>query len=886
MSEEKVARLPTSVTPLHYDVTLEPDLRTAEEGGTHRFEGAVSVRVRVNEPGVREIMLNAVELEVSKVTVTQNDAEHECAWRCSDETETGVVTLPAALSQGEAVVSFAYTGSLNDKMKGLYRSSYTSARSGKKTLMAVTQFEATDARRALPCWDEPSLKATFDMTLVVPSALQAVSNMAEKSREPLDGGRVRVSYGTTPKMSTYLLACVVGEFDHVEGRSADGVPIRVFTPVGKAEQGRFALDVAERTLPLYAKYFELSYADQGMSKLDMLAIPDFAAGAMENWGCVTYRETALLCDENTSSLNSKQWVALVVAHELAHAWFGNSVTMDWWQSLWLNEGFATFVEYLAVDHIFPEWQIFTQFVSLDLGRALQLDSLRNSHPVEVPVNFAAEVDEIFDAISYSKGSCIIRMLVSYLGEEGFRRGMAAYVRKHLFSNAKTVDLWDSLSEANGGKPVTRVMGTWTLQTGFPVVRVTGGAGPSLRVSQARFLSDGPAPAELDTVAWSVPLRVLAAPADASAEAATVTDLLEAREGALELPAGTAWFKFNAGQTGMYRVLYESEQLDRVLGAVRSKDPRLTPSDRLGLQSDAFALCRAGLMGMRDLLRVVDAYRTEEAYPVWSDLSANLAGLAGLVKHTDLHEPFSRWAASVYEGVAARLGWDAGEGESDLDTMLRTNAIGMLCKFGHAGTVAEAVRRFDAFVSGLDSGSSDADLAKVLSPDLRPAAYRAAVATRGRAAHEAVLRVYAKTDLNEEKVRCLGALGAAEDAGLLAETLKFGFDPELVRSQDIFYVLSTVQANRHGAELAWKHVQESWDGIVKRFGGSFMISRIVQGLQSSFADEAHAAEIEAFFAKNEAPAAERAVQQTLEKIRGNAAWLKRDEVEIRTFLASR
>lgn len=364
-----------------------------------------------------KIVLNALDIAFNSVVLGKSDGKQITAkeTNVSVENETAELVFPEALSAGDYKLHLKFTGEINDKMKGMYRSKYISE-SGEERYVAVTQFEATDARRCFPCWDEPAIKATFDISLIVPPNLVALSNMPVKSTKEV-ASLSQVDFERTPVMSTYLVAVVVGEYDYVEDRSSDGVLVRVYTPKGKKEQGLFALEVASKVLPYYKDYFNIAYP---LPKIDLIAIADFSAGAMENWGLVTYRETCLLVDPENTSAARKQFIALVVGHELAHQWFGNLVTMEWWTHLWLNEGYASFVEFLCVNHLFPQYDIWTQFVTDMYIRALELDCLKSSHPIEVPVGHPSEIDEIFDDISYDKGASVIRMLHHYIGDDDFR----------------------------------------------------------------------------------------------------------------------------------------------------------------------------------------------------------------------------------------------------------------------------------------------------------------------------------------------------------------------------------------------------------------------------------------------------------------------------------
>ncbi|KAG9133475.1 hypothetical protein Leryth_013287 [Lithospermum erythrorhizon] len=521
--------------------------------------------------------------------------------------EIMVVEFGEDLNTGVGILSISFEGTLNDRMKGFYRSAYE--HNGEKKNMAVTQFEPADARRCFPCWDEPACKATFKITLEVPSEVVALSNMPVVE-EKLSGDTKTVCYQESPIMSTYLVAVVIGLFDYVEGHTSDGIPVRVYCQVGKTDQGKFALDVAIKTLPLFKEYFAVPYS---LPKLDMIAIPDFAAGAMENYGLVTYRETALLFDDKHSAASNKQRVATVVAHELAHQWFGNLVTMEWWTHLWLNEGFATWVSYLAVDSLFPDWQIWTQFLE-ESTEGLRLDGLAESHPIEVDINHAAEIDEIFDAISYRKGASVIRMLQSYLGPECFQKALASYIKRHACSNAKTEDLWTALQEESG-EPVNKLMNSWTKQKGYPVVSVNI-KDQKLEFDQSNFLLSGfPGDGQ-----WIVPITLCYGSYNvrksfllqAKSESVDLNELL----GASDLK-GSSWIKINVDQAGFYRVKYDEELYTKLRSAIESK--HLSTMDRYGILDDSFALSMACQQPLTSLLALLSAYREEHEYTVLSNL---------------------------------------------------------------------------------------------------------------------------------------------------------------------------------------------------------------------------------------------------------------------------
>ncbi|XP_013146811.1 PREDICTED: aminopeptidase M1 isoform X2 [Papilio polytes] len=854
-------RLPKNVVPKHYKLQLIPNLEK------FTFSGKTEVKVSIVN-STKEIVLNCLDLDLTSVKLEYGDGGANSTLspdevRLSTSDETAVIVFEKALREGDATLYCEFTGEINDKMKGLYRSKYLTP-SGEERYAAVTQFEATDARRCFPCWDEPAIKATFDISLEVPADRVALSNMPVKE-EKVQGEKKLVHFDTTPVMSTYLVAVVVGEYDYVEMTSRDGVLVRVYTPVGKSKQGLFALEVAAKVLPYYKEYFDIAYP---LPKIDLIAIADFSAGAMENWGLVTYRETCLLVDEEHTSAVRRQWIALVVGHELAHQWFGNLVTMEWWTHLWLNEGYASFVEFLCVNHLFPDYDIWTQFVTETYIRALELDCLKNSHPIEVPVGHPSEIDEIFDDISYNKGASVIRMLHRYIGDDDFRKGMNIYLTRHQYKNTFTEDLWAALEEASK-KPVGAVMSTWTKQMGFPVVQVCSeqrGANRILKLTQQKFCADG---SQGDDTLWMIPITISTQEQPSKVALSTVLDK-RSQEVVLENVAETSWVKLNPGTVGYYRTRYPPKMLEQLVTAIR--DGSLPPLDRLGLLDDCFALVQAGHTQTAESLKLMEAFVNEDNFTVWSTISNCLSKLAALFSHTALDKPLKNYGRKLFSGVTKRLGWDAAENESHLDTLLRSFVLNKMISFEDPVTIKEAKIRFEKHAEGVCA----------LPADLRSACYRAVLAEADEETFQRFLRLYRAADLHEEKDRISRALGAVRDPQLLRRVLDFAISDE-VRSQDTVFVIVSVAVSKNGRDLAWEFFKDHWQEFMDRYQGGFLLARLVKSTTENFASEASAQEIEEFFRTHHSPGTERSVQQALETVRLNAAWLRRDLASTDAYL---
>ncbi|KAG6391170.1 hypothetical protein SASPL_148922 [Salvia splendens] len=876
-------RLPKFATPKRYDLKLNPDLSAC------KFTGSVQISVDVVSD-TKFLVLNAAELSISSNSVkfaSANKVLEAVEVELFAEDEIAVMEFKESLPIGVGVLTMEFEGALNDNMKGFYRSTYEL--NGEKKNMAVTQFEPVDARWCFPCWDEPACRATFKITLDVPSDLVALSNMPI-TEEKQNGNLKTIYFQESPIMSTYLVAVVVGMFDYVEDNTPEGINVRVYCQVGKSSQGKFALGVAVKTLGLYkeyvvcitcavtTRYFDVPYS---LPKLDMIAIPDFAPGAMENYGLVTYRETDLLYDENHSAAANKQMVVTAITHELAHQWFGNLVTMEWWTHLWLNEGFATWISYLAADSLFPDWKVWTQFL-VECSEGLQLDGLAESHPIEVDINHASEVGEIFDAISYQKGASVIQMLQSYLGPESFQvddlRGLASYIKKYAYSNAKTEDLWSVLQEESG-EPVNKLMNSWTKQIGYPVVSVKLN-GQSLEFEQSRFLFTG----SHGDGQWVVPITLCSGSYDArksflletKSKTLDVKDLL-----GVSVPSGHHWIKVNVEQTGFYRVKYDEGLSAGLRNAIERK--YLSTCDRSGILDDYYSLSMSCEQSLTSLLALMSAYREEPEYTVLSNLITVASTVAKIVADAspELVGDVKLFFINLFQNSAEyvirdfsvllstqclmgwRLGWDPKPGESHLDSMLRGELLKALASFGHEATLDEANKRFRIFLEDRNT--------TVLPPDLRSvlAVYVAVILgvnKSNKSGYDSLLRIYRETDLSQEKTRILGS---CRDPEIVQEFLDFLLSSE-VRSQD---VLVGVSVSRESRETAWNWLKANWDDLTKTYGSGFLIAHIISAIVSPFSSYEKAAEVEEFFSSRMMPNIARTVKQGIERIHINAAWVK-------------
>ncbi|TKA56352.1 hypothetical protein B0A49_12473 [Cryomyces minteri] len=856
--------LPKNVKPIHYDLTLEPDL---EKFG---YEGTVVIELDIVED-TTSISLNTLDLNIhstkvssgSKLITSSPDVSY------NKDTQTTTVSFNETIPAGsKATLTQTFSGTLNDNMAGFYRSSYKGD-DGSTRYLATTQMEPTDARRAFPCFDEPALKSHFTITLIADKNMTCLSNMDEASEKEVDsrvsGGKKKaVTFNKTPLMSTYLLAFIVGELKMIETNSFR-VPVRVFaTPDRDIEHGRFSLDLGARTLDFYEKKFNSEFP---LPKMDMVAIPDFSAGAMENWGLVTYRVVDLLFDEKTSGASTKQRVAEVVQHELAHQWFGNLVTMDFWDGLWLNEGFATWMSWYSCNTFYPEWKVWQGYVTDNLQSALSLDSLRSSHPIEVPVKRADEINQIFDAISYSKGSCVLRMISKYLGEETFMEGIRRYLKKHAYGNTQTGDLWAALSDASG-KDVEKVMDIWTKNVGYPVVTVTEDEKENaIHVKQNRFLRTADVKPEEDKTLFPVFLGLRTK--DGVDEGLT----LNKRESNFKVK-DLDFFKLNADHSGIYRTSYTPERLKKLGEA--AKNGLLSVEDRAGMIADAGALAASGYQKTSGVLSLLQGFDTESEFVVWDELTARVGSIraAWVFEDDKVKDALKAFQRDLVSHKAHKLGWDFKDSDGHIEQQFKSMLFSSAALSGDSKTSNAAFEMFEKFKNGDRSA---------IHPNLRAGVYAIVLSNGGEAEYDAILNEYRTAKTSDERNTALRAIGRAKKPELIKRTLSLPLSDE-VKGQDIYLPMGGLRAHREGIEALWAWMKENWDALEKKLPpGLTMLGSVVTICTSSFTSKAQMDDIEQFFKQKSTKGFNQSLAQSFDAIRAKAGWLGRDRDDVEQWL---
>ncbi|KAI0806986.1 peptidase family M1-domain-containing protein [Fomes fomentarius] len=887
-------RLPTDVKPTHYDLTVWTDLEN------NKFEGVVHVDLHVNKE-TSKLVLNTASLELGDVSLQSGtdaqDVQTASAREFDDANERGIFSFGKALPAGsKARISVSFKGELTGDMLGYYRSTGGEDGGIKYTL---TQFEPTAARRAFPCWDEPLLKATVAVTLVSRVNSVNLSNMpaiseevyrpenvdkdswlAKKMASLADAGQWKVTkFKTTPPVSTYLIAYANGPFEYLESSyksplSGKVRPLRIYATADIISQAQFALDIKRKVLPLYEEVFDIEYP---LPKLDTLVASDFDSGAMENWGLITGRTSAFLLDPKSADLRSKQNVATTQSHEVAHMWFGNITTMEWWDNLYLNEGFATLmgekIILVSVDKVFPEWKLDSEFLTTHFFQARALDAKLSSHPIEVDCPDANMINQIFDHLSYAKAGSVLRMLASYVGEDRFLKGVSIYLKKHTYKNSVTKDLWEGIQAATG-LDIPKMMDNWVKKMGYPVVTVTEKDG-GIYVRQDRFLETGPADPKDNETIWTIPLNLLSV-SDEGKAVLNKDLLLDEREKFISLDT-TKPFKLNADTTGFYATRYSAERLAKLGQQVAAKDSPFSLADRMGLVGDALALSKAGYTPVSSALELISTLKDEKEYLVWGTISSNLSTIVSTWwENPQVIDKLDAFRRELFVPLVKQYGFEYSESDSYDVQQLRTTAIEAAASAGDKWVVDELKSRFDHFLKTGDESK--------IPSDLRQIAFTIGVREGGRPEWEAVRRIAAKPDNPGQGIAAMRAMGFSKDQKIGEET--FDFILNQARDQDTFYYARGLQANVKTRHFLAEKFMEHFTEFEKRYAGNFGLIRWTEISFGALSSDEDYKKVSAFFKGKDTSKFDMALKQTLDTIHSRAAWVKRSTDELNKWLEQR
>ncbi len=837
-------KLPKVVVPEEYAIRIAPDVKKLI------FVGSETIKLNVRKP-VRELVLNAADLQIVSAAVDEKPLR-KAAIKLDPKQETLTIALPDELGQGTHTLAVTFTGKINDQGRGLYQAPYQEQGTGAKKVMLGTQFEATDARRMFPCWDEPSFRARFQLTAIVPESWRAVSNMPVERETKVSAGK-EVQFGMTPSMSSYLNVLCAGELEAIEKKSGS-VLHRVTATKGKAGLGRYALECAEQIVDYYNDYFGTPFP---LPKLDEIAVPGGFGGAMENWGGITYFETGLLFDPANSSQETKQGVYEVIAHEVAHQWFGDLVTMAWWDNLWLNEGFASWMGSKCTAKFNPDWEVWlgrdiprdpTRRVGIPKETAMEDDARSTTHPIQQKIETEAEANSAFDDITYKKGQSFLRMLESFLGEDVFRDGMRRYMARHKFSNTTTTDLWNALSEASG-KPVADIAASWTEQPGFPVVKVARDPSGRLRLTQERFTVNFP---DAPALEWKIPLTY-------SVAGAPPVSVLMA-EKTIDLPdiAPDRAVKFNVEGAGNYRVQYDDASWKLLLGEL----PRLSMPDRINLLSDAWAFVQANRAPLSCYLELVEKLPTHTELAEQQQIITAFGIIDNLLADQPAHDEFQQYARSILRPAFDEVGWEARPDESPRRVMLRGSVINALASWNDPEVIAGCNERFAKFLSDPRS----------LSPDLRPLVFGVVARYADEKTWNKLHELGLKTTSIEEKQNYYDALAKTLDPKLARKTLQIALTNELPTSRALYLVPKVARDSRH-ADFVWQFAKANMKQLLGK-ADALAINHFAPSLFTFFSDAARVEELNAYAKANLPPESMLQVAKAADEVSFRADFKKR------------
>lgn len=837
---KSVKQLAKHFQPHNYALSLD-----LSQSARRDFAGEVTITGTLVKP-TNSISLHSKDLTVTHAAIDGHPAQVEYAQ--NDELR---VKSQQPLVAGEHTITLSYQGKITDAMHGIYPCYFT--HQGQQKELIATQFESHHAREAFPCIDEPAAKAVFTVTLSTQTGITVLGNTPVASQNTADGVLTTV-FESTPRMSTYLVAFVCGELGYTQATTKYGVTVRSYATPDKIAQTRYATDLAAQTLDFYNDYFEIPYP---LPKCDMVALPDFSSGAMENWGLITYRESSMLFDPQNTAADTKQYISSTITHELAHQWFGNLVTMEWWDDLWLNESFASWMADFAIDHFYPQWQTWEQFGASEYQYAFTRDGLASVQAVQQQVHHPDEIQSQFDsAIVYAKGACLLRMLHEYIGADAFRQGLRTYMKRHKYQNTVTNDLWQALSEASG-KDVATFMQPWLAQPGHPVVSVTQ-KNANIELRQQRFYAHPYTQHDTKTL-WPVPLL-----SEATAQSVLATpqsnDYL-----ANKLPL------INKNGTGFYHVRYDDQSLQTIVNAIPTG--QLSALDRQRLLFDSIALAKAGTQPTTATLTLMAAYKNESVYSVWLAISAAFGAIKTLVNNDPSVKPdLQRYVATLTKKESTRLGWERQKNEPYFDELLRPIAIGSQAYAETPDVTAHALKLFDAAKQPED-----------LLAELRSIIYTVAIKERGQTAYERLLDWYKNTPSAEERINLCAGITAARDKNIIAQALSL-ITTQTIRNQDVIFWIIHFMRSPYGRDLTWQWMVQNWQWIYNTFNSDMDYVYFPRFAAAGSSTMAHLAQYKDFFTpKQHEPALTRTITQGIEDIEIRALWRERDLPAIAEFL---
>ncbi len=842
-------KLPKTIRPLAYAIRIEPDV------AKFTFTGSETITLQVEQPA-REIVLNALEITVSEASV-DGKVLPKSASTIDAKNELLKIALADDLAPGEHTLALKFAGKINQAGVGQFYGKYREQGGGAQKIFLGTQFEATDARRLFPCWDEPVFRATFQLTAVVPENWMAVSNMPITSETKVSHGR-EVAFAPTPAMASYLNVFCAGEFDAIQDE-VEGVKLRIITTKGKAETGRYALESTKQILQYYNDYFGIAYP---LPKLDQLAIPGGFGGAMENWGGITYYETALLFDPANSSAATRQRVYEVIAHEVAHQWFGDLVTMAWWDNLWLNEGFASWMGSKCTAKFNPRWEVWlekneprdpTRRIGIPKEQAMEGDARATTHPIQQHIATEAEANSAFDDITYKKGQSFLRMLESFLGEDAFREGLRAYMAAHKYANTTTADLWNALAKSSS-KPVADIAAAWTEQPGFPVVSVQRD-GDRVHLAQERFtvgFHDDKNPL------WQIPLiyRV-------DGEGAPTTLLMTGKAATLKgIPADRA-LNLNVGGTGYYRVAYDEPSFELLVATL----PGMSVPDQTALLSDSWAFVQAGRQTLRAYTGLINRLPTTPELAVREQIINAFTYIDHLLAGAPEQEKFRAYARKTLRPTLDSVELSPKADEPTTTSLLRASLLRALGLFGDDDVIKRCRENFDAFLK------NPADLA----PDLRAPTFAVVMANGNAETWQKLHELGLQTTSTEEKQNYYEALAFAADPALIEKTLQIALSDELPTSRAVF-LIGKISRETGRADLVWDFARAHLAAILAKV--DTLSVNYVPGLFTFFADAKRLDELQDYAAGNLTVDSARGVQIASDEIRFRADFRTRLLQELR------